>query len=450
MGTRKNEVDVMAIKGVYTEIYDMNTVSGAISALKFHTPQDGAPAAHLGGLFAQFRKYKYIGANVAVIPAQQLPLDPLQVSYEAGDGLADPRDVNNPILFKHWNGERTLLDLYIDGFFTSRTRGNKGIGGPMPAGIIAPESSPSGQSVDEVLIPNDELESRIAQSFYGNLLMDPSWRGAHIQQGLNLKLRPMVWNMVSTRPIGGGNPTQATGAISAAVGNALQVRATGPNPVTTTAQGATDLRSGRIMGFSQSGTTPMHHDDWQIMAAGMQRLGWLPTNPTFTTNAGAGTASGEAWSATSSGRRATEVTRIRIPMVYMQLMVLPPAYKQSFYFRLVVKHKFLFKNMTSLKAIDAIDAQAAYAAEAATFAPPTPASRLGAVAESTEYSAEEIHHSSLQTHGVEISPIATTFDYEEGVSEEWEDEELPVEELSIETIDQRIAQAIEDGKGQEV
>ena len=97
-------------------------------------------------MIAQFRRYKYLGANIALVPAQTLPLDPLQVSYDAGDQLADPRDILNPILHKHYSGERTLLDLFLDGYFTKKIRGELGIGHDA-------HINPGGQSVDETEIP---------------------------------------------------------------------------------------------------------------------------------------------------------------------------------------------------------------------------------------------------------------------------------------------------------
>ncbi len=99
-------------KASYSEIYDFGTKSGQCTIMGIHTPSVEAgvvnratPYQMLSGFFKQFRKFKYSGCKVTLVPAAQLPADPLQVSFEAGQPTIDPRDLLNPILFHGCHGE---------------------------------------------------------------------------------------------------------------------------------------------------------------------------------------------------------------------------------------------------------------------------------------------------------------------------------------------------------
>lgn len=416
----------MAIKASYSEIYDLQTKENAISALKFHTPQDGAPARHLGGLIAQFRKYKYLGANIALVPAQTLPLDPLQVSYDAGDQLADPRDILNPILHKHYSGERTLLDLFLDGYFTKKIRGNKGVIDD-PSNPESTNYNPGGQSVDETNV--NTLENDLnATLFYGNLLMDNSWRAAHVQAGLRIKVRPFVWDVQSTRPLGQTlNKDQHLLTIA-------KYTETGIPNVEPMIKGPLEggeminpIISGGITTNTSAGTgNQIIMDDWQFIGSGTMPLNWLPTNNTI----------GSGLSHTVS-----EVTRFRIPKIYMHIMVLPPAFKTSFYYRLVVKHKFLFKDMSSLAAIDSIDVQAAYENRPSAYTPPSAKSRLETIGQSSEH--DDGSNSAIEAIGIEMEPMGSVFQYDGDVEDDYMDiSKAP----DIKTMDEKIKEIIEEGE----
>lgn len=411
----------MAIKASYSEIYDLQTKENAISALKIHTPQDGAPARHLGGMIAQFRRYKYLGANIALVPAQTLPLDPLQVSYDAGDQLADPRDILNPILHKHYSGERTLLDLFLDGYFTKTIRGQLGIG-------REDQNNPGGQSVDEVEIPKQDppIVNPNAALFYGNLLMDNSWRAAHVQAGLRIKVRPFVWDVQSTRPLSSATTGQ-TNIVNPDyyVGLAKpEVRPSDGDPTLS----IEEIRTGRIRSYNgPSDTDLVYRDDWQFIGSGTMPLNWLPTNNTISAEQGDGT------------KVISEVTRFRIPKIYMHMIILPPAFKTSFYYRLVVKHKFLFKDMSSLASIDSIDAQSAYEQKPKAYTAPTAKSRLETIGVSSEH--DEGYESSMEAIGIDMQPMGSVFQYGGDVEEDYMD---ITKAPNIKTMDEKIKEIIEE------
>lgn len=402
----------MAIYGSYSEIYDMQTKDGNISALKFHTPQDGAPVEHLGGLFAQFRKYKYLGVEAALVPAQQLPLDPLQVSSVDGDGLVDPRDVLNPILHKHWNGERTLLDNYIDSYYTEKLKGTGGIGGT--TGI---KNNTLGQSIDEVSIPaGDSAAADTASTFYAMQLMDNSFKVSHVQDTLRIRMRPKVWDVNAQRPI----------TSYADLGSYWNK----PNfgefqrfavPEMTPNQNADiipqkEIFHGRVPGYNGTGQQTQYYTEQEFMTAGMKPMGWMPTNNTFSSV-------GMVDGTDNRNKSISELSRVRLPKIYMHLMILPPAYKQNFYYRLVMKHKFLFKSMTSLKAIDSIDASAGWTNSTTgyenTRERATPKARLETLADASTYLNGS--ESSLETFNLELESMGGRFEFEEGVSDEYDD-----------------------------
>lgn len=411
----------MAIKASYSEIYDLQTKENAISALKIHTPQDGAPARHLGGMIAQFRRYKYLGANVALVPAQTLPLDPLQVSYDAGDQLADPRDILNPILHKHYSGERTLLDLFLDGYFTKKIRGQLGIGHDA-------QINPGGQSIDETEIPTGGTPSVNPNPalFYGNMLMDNSWRAAHVQAGLRIKVRPFVWDVQSTRPL-----SSATTGQTNIVNPDYYVGLGKPEvaPVDDNQDLSNEeVRAGRIRSYNgPSDTNLVYKDDWQFIGSGTMPLNWLPTNNTISAAEG------------TVAKVISEVTRFRIPKIYMHMIILPPAFKTSFYYRLVVKHKFLFKDMSSLASIDSIDAQAAYERKPKAYTAPTAKSRLETIGVSSEH--DEGYESSMEAIGIDMRPMGSVFQYGGDVEDDYMD---IAKAPNIKTMDEKIKEIIEE------
>lgn len=401
----------MAIYGSYSEIYDMNTVDDNISALKFHTPQDGAPVQHLGGLFAQFRKYKYLGCEVAMIPAQQLPLDPLQVSSVDGDGLVDPRDVLNPILYKHWNGERTLLDNYLDSTFVEKIGGTMGIGGK------ANEDTACGQSIDEVSVParTGGGPSINAEQFYAMQLMDNSFKVSHVQEPLRIKMRPMVWNLQAQRPITSYAPVSELAQDGTQDFSKHGIPEMMPTPSTEKLAAYKNVEHGRIPSYNpdtSSSGFDRYVNEQEFFTSGMKPMGWMPTNNTF--------AGRTSENSTGFHQGISTLAKIRLPKVYMHLMILPPAYKQNFYYRLVMKHKFLFKNMTSLKAIDAIDSAKWYNKTITFDGVSTMAkNRLNTLADATTY--VEGNESSLETFNLDLKDMGGRFEFEEGVGENYDD-----------------------------
>lgn len=299
----------------YQEIYDFGTQAGKTTILGIHTPDDGNVYNMLSGFFDQFRKYKYRGCTVSMVPAAQLPADPLQVSFEAGALTCDPRDLLNPILFHGCHGEE--LNDILDSIYY------KG-------------SNPMG-SVHEGV-----TDTVLAESSYYAALSDPSFRKYGIQSGAKVSLRPMVHPVALTNPMVPSDSSWTYGYQS------------GDNFVTGTYKGdrVGELQdSGSIKdpnffdkleitgtGFPQVNT--MVDISNTMFSNGLKPLGWLPTWQFVPRAAGATTQQ-------MNSIQSVDIRTTRLPRLYMGFFILPPSYTQEMYFRLIITHHFEFKDFST-------------------------------------------------------------------------------------------------------
>lgn len=329
------------VKAKFQEIYDMGTVSGRTTILGIHTPQGDRVQKLLGGFFRQFRKFKYSGCSVTMVPAAQLPADPLQVSFEAGDLTVDPRDLLNPILFHGCHGEslNAILNQYLS---TTQTNG------------AVAETRPT-------------LEE--AESGYYSALSDPSFRKFGIQSGAKVSLTPKVHPLVMTNPL---VPSDAQlNYYQTVEGMKVQGSLNGSNA--GQAIDLDDSAAGFAGGFrglgntvpfiNNSGLSAMYGVSPVMFSNGLKTLGWLPTtsappmlkeglNTYDPTQAAAGTVEPVVSSAT--------IGPTRLPKLFMGFFMLPPSYTQEMYFRLIINHYFEFKDFTTCLAFNPDGPQFAY------------------------------------------------------------------------------------------
>lgn len=310
----------------YQEIYDLGTQAGKTTILGIHTPYGGNVYNMLSGFFDQFRKYRYKGCSVSMVPAAQLPADPLQVSFEAGQLTCDPRDLLNPILFHGCHGEE--LSEILDNVYY---RG----------------ANPVDMSVREV-----QVNTAVSESSYYAALSDPSFRKFGIQQGAKVSLKPMVHPLAVTQPIEhsdsnyvwGYNEGEAyrTGTVDGSVTGNLQsdfASSGGTGYEILNAKDAIKMDvSGPGVPAGQVYVTPPK----TIFSNGLKPLGWLPTWHFV------------PWAGTNltnypNGMRVQEfnIETTRLPLLYMGLFILPPSYTQEMYFRLIITHYFEFKDFST-------------------------------------------------------------------------------------------------------
>lgn len=316
------------VKATYQEVFDLGTVSGKVSFLGIHAPDSQSGVySMLSGFFSQYRKYRYSGCSVAMIPAAQLPADPLQVSYEAGEASVDPRDLLNPILFHGCHGEN--LNDVLNTIY-ART--------PSGAGINSVSVNRQDLDFDDPIFGAVDAAGQgvTGQQAYYAALSDPSFRKFGIQTGLKLNLRPMVHPVALTHPLIPNNGTSAEefegmpGFIShLSEGNIL---ANGTiDGADHSVPSSLYFQTGGKQGVPASVVT-------QMFTNGLRRLGWIPTAQL----------PGSSPSDNTSTNPINGVAGYTVlPRIFMGLIILPPSYKQELYFRMVITHFFEFKDFST-------------------------------------------------------------------------------------------------------
>ncbi len=379
------------VKASVMEIYDLQTNVGKGTVLKVHTPTGNNIKRHLFGHFLQYKRYKYLGAKVSLIPASTLPADPLQLSYEAGEANIDPRDMVNPILWKHYHGETMTTDvLHVQ---DQLPYDQDGMVDPYVTGFSIGEANysqfgTSGTAIDKI---------------YPRALMDTSFRKAGVQTGFSTYVKPFVYNVTSniqlapglrgnslehqTRYFMGMVPPEATAQVT-------QNPISGPDLKGPVESGFTSTAK---VGFSNN-VEQKYRLDFQT--SNLVPLGWQDTlsrefaSMGNTTTVGGTTVSGNPYD--SMGDFGVGPNLPDIPMLYI---LLPPAYKTEFYFRMVIKHYFAFKGFRSCISVQAFPS----ASISATI--PTPAgfydSTVSASAKEVSAMADELDRGGTDTIVVE-------------------------------------------------
>ncbi|ASM90389.1 capsid protein [Human feces smacovirus 3] len=290
----------------YQEILDVNTVKGNVTIIGIHTPTGNTPVRRLSGFFSQFRKFRYKGCSVQVVPAATLPADPLQVGFEAGENTIDMRDMLNPILFHGTHGES--LQIAWNNIFYNHDRFNSATAAG--SGYI----TGAGVDADDVAFA-DATNSPVETQYY-QAITDRTWRKFGIQSTFKLPfMSPRVWKASTVYPIL-GNAYKDIGSMNvepfAGAEMAMPVGSFFDSPLSQKVG-----TNGEVLEqhWLSSGTTP---------------LGWLPT-VTFPVNSG-----------TVSPKPPTV-----LPKIFMGILVLPPSYLQELYFRVIVTHYYEFKGFTA-------------------------------------------------------------------------------------------------------
>lgn len=326
------------VKASVMEIYDLQTQVGKGTVLKVHTPTGNNIKRHLLGHFLQYKQFKYLGAKLSLIPASTLPVDPTGLSYEAGDTTVDPRDMVNPILWKHYHGESMLTDALYDEELKNYNAINDGTYG-------APGSS-VGRELYNV------AGSGTIDAVYPKALMDVSFKKAGIQSGFSTFIKPFVYNVVNSKqmlPFSHGEPDKNLWS--------------GVNPSPTYTTPYSPVRpgtSGDLVGtfeseYKSDGSIEYNSEFVpQIFTNRLTSIGWMDTVQRMHINIAGGGAGAyinpDKVSDSIGGQTALSPYLPNIPMLYI---LMPPAYKTEFYFRLIIKHYFAFRGFRSAFSIDA-------------------------------------------------------------------------------------------------
>lgn len=314
----------------YTEIIDLQTTPDSVSIIGIHTPQGSAPYERLKGFFTQFRKYRYDGASLTMIPAANLPVDPLGLTGVVGTtDLMDPRDALNPILAHGCHGE-TLegsLNLIYTKDYITKSDANGATVQLMDSNVPAALSGNS--EVADSAIKLDVDISRDLDLYYEKLT-DRTWKKFGIQSPIRINnLHPLVHRVVQNAPTlpfydsASSVYDQNAGLFSpdgAADSKSVISSSTFGSDYAGIPAGELNQVGGWVGDINVVTNTYK-----QQFTNRMERLGWLPTSmPDGTSNA-----------------------LTMLPKVFMHVLVMPPAYNVTQFFRCAIKHRFSFSGFTS-------------------------------------------------------------------------------------------------------
>nr|QXN75714.1 MAG: capsid protein [Virus sp.] len=305
----------------YEEVIDLHTESDRVSVIGIHTPTGDTPRKLCPGFFNQFRKYKYLGAKVALVPAAKLPADPLSVSYEAGEPTIDPRDMLNPILWHGCHGD----DL---GNILNRIYSAGDVAGSELSELLHSDSADFWSMFNNPEENATHHGTDLLESLYYRALTDKSWKKADIQRGFRIGgLRPRVYSLATNMYL----------------------------------QNARSLGSERVAPapFKGEFVDDPYVDHWEFEDSAVNNvryftprtvpLGWLDTRSVI------GYVPDSRNSAPDAGFDAVlrnivgaGTVDVDLPKIYMGIIMLPPAYKTEMYFRMIVNHYFAFAGFRSI------------------------------------------------------------------------------------------------------
>lgn len=298
----------------YEEVIDLHTEADTVSVIGIHTPTGDTARKLCPGFFQQFKKYKYLGCSVALVPAATLPADPLSVSYEAGEPTIDPRDMLNPIMFHgcHGNDIGNILNrLYSSGLADSSDLTQ----------ILHSDSTDFMSMYNGMDDGTPVLQ--ILESLYYRALTDKTWKKANIQRGFRKSgLRPRIYSLATNMQLMGQTSLGTQRAPGVIEGTVDLTDPFNPN-----------------MDLEDPVVNPVRYFTPRTVP-----LGWLDTRQVVPY-----VAEGTVEDVTFDELNNTITDLVKgktvwneLPLIYMGIILMPPAYKTEQYFRMVINHHFAF------------------------------------------------------------------------------------------------------------
>nr|WCR62155.1 MAG: capsid protein [Smacoviridae sp.] len=299
----------------YQEIIDLHTESDTVSVIGIHTPQGDTPRKMFGGFFDQFKKFKYLGCSVSLVPAARLPADPLQVSYEAGDTTIDPRDMLNPLMFHGCHGND--MGVILNRFYNTNSVADQ---------LQTDSMFQYADSFTDVT-EGDHISGLQLEDLYYKALTDNTWKKAHPQRGFKKGgLRPLVYSMATNMQFNGSSIGMGGFGVPMDMVDDVSVS-----------------------DQSITATFPVSQAGRRFFTPRLTGLGWLDTRNVLTT---ATTVNGSTADLPALFNDAAlnqqDASEADLPLVYMGMILLPPAYKTEQYFRMIINHHFAFKDFRGI------------------------------------------------------------------------------------------------------
>ena len=332
----------------YQEVVDLHTESKTVSVIGIHTPCTSTPVKMLGGFWKQFRKVRYLGCSLSLVPAARLPADPLQVSIAAGEPTIDPRDMLNPIQFHGCHGDD--MGAILDTLYSGEVSGT--------SDVVRKQSDSTVMDVfSENQVGNDYVDS-----LYYRALTDRTWAKAHPQIGFRKSgLHPLVHQIVANRPFSQFSPDDRYGSLGPLVDGNKSVGQIGTHTAGSSYENSLGVLASPSLPDTVEPEGPTFeinkdHSGYAFATSGLRPLGWQDTQTSamtstaYVSQALTGNAEQDAQKIADTWTKVVVPTTI--PKFYMGMILLPPAYKTEQWFRLQINHRFAFKGFRGISMID--------------------------------------------------------------------------------------------------
>lgn len=332
----------------YQEIIDLKTTTNTVSVIGLHTPTSMKPYTFLSGFFHQFSKYRYNGCSIALVPAARLPADISQVGYDAGEPPIDARDILNPVLFHgcHGNDMGRILDGFLNGPGAGTSFGD-------------PRTTPSTE-VYTAGMGQDAAFGDMYERLYYRALTDNTWAKANPQAGFRKRgLRPLVYDVSTNHAIAGNLPSKATFRTPEVMNNRGVVLSSGQLGVhLSDADGVLrdEPLASQLDIEDASGSTPgkitaeSSFDSINYFTSRLHKLGWLDTTVRVPQKDNPQEFAGLVPSDNDIDYflQTHGVVANALPLLFMGMILLPPAYKANQYMRLIINHSFSFRGFRGI------------------------------------------------------------------------------------------------------
>nr|QCC72718.1 capsid protein [Cressdnaviricota sp.] len=336
----------------YQEVVDLHTESKTVSVIGIHTPCTSTPVKMLQGFWKQFRKVRYLGCSLSLVPAARLPADPLQVSIEAGEPTIDPRDMLNPIQFHGCHGDD--MGAILDTLYSGEAIGTSDV-------VRKQSDSTTFDVFSESQFGNDYVDS-----LYYRALTDRTWAKAHPQIGFRKSgLHPLVHQIVANRPFSQFSPDDRSGRIGPIVikGDGIPANAGQMGVFPEGVNGSFAVYPSPALPDTNEVDTQTNfviergNGGYSFATSGLRPLGWQDTQTSVMTTQQYVSEPLTGKNAQQDSSKIADVLKQvvvpnTIPKFYMGMILLPPAYKTEQWFRLQINHRFAFKGFRGISMID--------------------------------------------------------------------------------------------------
>lgn len=278
-----------SVKVPFQWFFDINTKADEMQVITVSAGGSDV-ITRLAPFFSAYKYFKLGPVKCSFVPASTLPVDPTGLSYEAGENTVDPRDQLNPGLTRITNGEDCLDNL-------------------------------------------TGVSSEVQQKMYYSMMMDTRWYKWSLQSGLKRFATPRFWQIGQLHhDIFPGAVTNLPQSSVVSGTDDLLVTATGSLNHYSVNDG-TALEPNWVF---HNQYTPSNSSPYGIFQTGHKgRLGYLPTdsynrclfkedgNLTFRYSPGVAP----------------------VPEVEVFKVILPPAYKTKYYYRVYVTEVVYFTGL---------------------------------------------------------------------------------------------------------